>query len=253
MSTHKESIVPLSALGYFFSSWCRIFCVLMIGGAHCLFAYTAFAQTGSDDEEIVESLYTKPADSGKEQRNTSVYLKTNVAALSLLVGNLAAEVTLYEGLSINIPIYYSGLDWFNIQTKFRTLACLPELRYNFGFSGNDPYVHGLYVGVHAGVGLYNFAFNGDWRIQDADGRTPAWGGGLSLGYRLPLSRRIPLGLEFNLAGGVYSVCYDKFYNEADGPVAQRGIKQVWLIPDAVGISFYYRFDKFPRTGGRSSR
>ena len=75
-----------------------------------------------------------------------------------------------------------------------------------------------------------------------------------MGYRLPLSRRVPgLGIEFNLGAGVYSLNYDKFYNEAEGPVSQKGIREVRLLPDAVGISLYYRFDNYTRTGGRSAR
>ena len=188
------------------------------------------------------------------EKNTSVYLKTNAVALSMLVSNFALEVTLSDRLSLNIPMYYSGLDWFSRQTKFRTVAFLPELRYNFQTPEQDAFVKGLYLGLHAGVAWYNFAFGGDWRIQDADGKSPALGGGLSLGYRLPLSRRVHgLGIEFNFGAGVYSLNYDKFYNEADGPVAQKGIREVRLLPDAIGISLYYRFDNYSRKGGRSER
>ena len=202
----------------------------------------------------VPELSALPEIKVEELKNTSVYLKTNAVALSMLVGNLAVEVTLDDRLSLNIPIYYSGFDWFSRQTKFRTVAFLPELRYNFSSPEQDAYVKGFYLGVHAGVAWYNFAFGGDWRIQDADGKSPALGGGLSLGYRLPLSRRIPgLGIEFNLGAGVYSLNYDKFYNEADGPISQKGIREVRLLPDAVGISLYYRFDNYTRKGGRSER
>ena len=208
--------------------------------------------------ELTSPAITAPALSPlpvvEPEKNTSVYLKTNAVALSMLVSNLAVEVTLSDKLSLNIPFYYSGLDWFSRQTKFRTVAFLPELRYNFSSPDKDAYVKGFYLGVHAGVAWYNFAFGGDWRIQDADGKSPALGGGLSLGYRLPLSRRVPgLGIEFNLGAGVYSLNYDKFYNEAEGPMSQKGIREVRLLPDAVGISLYYRFDNYTRTGGRSAR
>ena len=202
----------------------------------------------------VPELSALPEIKVEELKNTSVYLKTNAVALSMLVSNLSVEVTLSDYLSLNIPFYYSGLDWFSRQTKFRTVAFLPELRYNFSSPEQDAYVKGFYLGVHAGVAWYNFAFGGDWRIQDADGKSPALGGGLSLGYRLPLSRRIHgLGIEFNLGAGVYSLNYDKFYNEADGPISQKGIREVRLLPDAVGISLYYRFDNYTRKGGRSER
>ena len=74
---------------------------------------------------------------------------------------------------------------------------------------------GLYVGAHFGVAYYNFAFNGDWRYQDHDGRTPALGGGLSVGYRLPISRNKKWNLEFGLGAGAYSLNYDVFHNLND--------------------------------------
>lgn len=207
--------------------------------------------TLSDSLEMVETIpYSEPA----SLRRRPVFVKTNAVGLAMLVGNVAAEFALSDRFSLNIPVYYSGMDWFGIETKFRTLAFQPELRYNFGVKGGDSYAVGLYLGAHAGLAWYNFAFGGDWRYQDHDGRNPAYGGGLSLGYRMPLGRRVPgLGLEFNLGAGVYSLNYDKFYNEADGPQSETGIREVKLLPDAVGISLYYRFDRSRRSGGRSSR
>lgn len=192
--------------------------------------------TLSDSLEMVETIpYSEPA----ALRRRPVFVKTNAVGLAMLVGNVAAEFALSDRFSLNIPVYYSGMDWFGIETKFRTLAFQPELRYNFGVKGGDSYAVGLYLGAHAGLAWYNFAFGGDWRYQDHDGRNPAYGGGLSLGYRMPLGRRVPgLGLEFNLGAGVYSLNYDKFYNEADGPQSETGIREVKLLPDAVGISLY---------------
>lgn len=163
------------------------------------------------------------------------YIKTNALALGMLVPNVCAEVEIPgTRLSVNIPVYYTGLDWFHHTSKFRILGALPELRYNFH--------NGLYLGVHAALAWYNFAFGGDWRYQDAGGDSPAWGGGLSVGYKLAPFKSVPqLGLEFNAGAGVYSLRYDKFYNEINGPLAQGGIRVVKLIPDTFGISLYYRF------------
>ncbi len=174
----------------------------------------------------------------KAPKDISLYVKTNGVALGMLVGNVCVEVRLPDSpWSINVPVYYSGLDWFRVTTKFRMASFLPEVRYNF------PGVEGLYAGVHGGVSWYNFAFSGDWRIQDAGGNSPAFGGGLSVGYRITPFKRVPaLGVEFNAGLGVYSLKYDKFYNEPNGPSAEKGIEAVKCIPDALGISLYYRFD-----------
>lgn len=174
----------------------------------------------------------------KAPKDISVYVKTNGIALGMLVGNVCVEVRLPDSpWSVNVPVYYSGLNWFRATTKFKMAAFLPELRYNFAG------VEGLYAGVHGGVAWYNFAFSGDWRIQDAGGKSPALGGGVSLGYRITPFKRVPaLGVEFNAGLGVYSVKYDKFYNEPNGPAAEKGVSAVKCIPDALGISLYYRFD-----------
>lgn len=168
-------------------------------------------------------------------RPRGLYLKTNAVALGMLVPNVCVELEIPgTSLSVNLPVYYSGLDWFHRSSKFRMLGFVPELRYNFA--------GGLYLGAHAGLAWYNFAFGGDWRFQDAGGDSPAWGGGLSIGYRLAPFKEVPqLGIEFNAGVGVYSLRYDKFYNEANGPVAQSGVREVRLLPDTFGVSLYYKF------------
>ena len=65
---------------------------------------------------------------------------------------------------------------------------------------------------------------------------------MSIGYRLAPFKDVPqLGIEFNAGAGVYSLRYDKFYNEANGPVAQSGVREVRLLPDTFGVSLYYKF------------
>lgn len=210
---------------------------------------TPFAPLPIVSNSVPKMTYTAP----EPVEIASICLKTNVVALAMLVGNAAVELTISDRLSINFPIYYSGLDWFSAKAKFRTVAFLPELRYNFSSAETDALVQGFYAGIHAGIAWYNFAFNGDWRIQDADGKNPAIGGGVSIGYRMPVIKSIPgLGLEFNLGAGIYSLKYDKFYNESNGPLSRKGIKETRVLPDAVSISLYYRFDNH-RRGGRSSR
>ena len=140
----------------------------------------------------------------------NMYVKTNVAGLGLLMANAGVEFDLGQYLSLNIPVYYSAVNYFVPTVKFRILSAQPELRV-WPMTNKK----GLYVGAHFGVAYYNFAFNGDWRYQDHDGRTPALGGGLSVGYRLPISRNKKWNLEFGLGAGAYSLNYDVFHNLND--------------------------------------
>lgn len=176
-----------------------------------------------------------------------LYVKTNLAAWGLAISNLAVEVDLAPHWSAALPVYYSAWNYVKETTKFRTLALQPEARYwlrrdNVGF----------YVGGHLSMAYYNFAFGGDVRYQDHDGSSPAWGGGLNVGYRLPISGNNRWHVEFNLGAGVHSLHYDTFHNTPatkDGRLIDTHRDTYWGI-DQVGITFSYRFDLFKKGGRR---
>ncbi len=164
-------------------------------------------------------------------------VKTNAVGWGMAISNLAIEVELAKHLSFNLPVYYSGVDYFKETNKFRIFGIYPEFRY--WFKERD----GWFVGAHAGLAYYNFALGGDWRIQDTNGTTPAIGGGLNVGYRMSLSKKHPRWkVEFTLGGGVYDVHYEKFVNEKDGPKAQGAVNKTAFALDNVGISFSYSID-----------
>ena len=194
--------------------------------------------------EPAEQPMTKPA----EQWSRKLTVKTNLLGAAFLMANAAVEVDIIENLSCALPVYWSGWDYAGINTlKFRTFMIQPELRYYI------PKTNGLYVGAHFGVGHWNFAL-GDhapmlglddldgWRYQDHKGETPAIGGGLSLGYALQFKKNPRWGMEFAIGGGIYDAKYDVFYNEANGPYHERGIRTTYIGVDNASISFTYKFD-----------
>lgn len=165
-----------------------------------------------------------------------IRLKTNVIGWGLSAMNIAVEIDVARNWSFSLPFYYSGTDYFKETLKFRTATLQPEVRYHF------PGVKGLYAGVHAGVGWYNIALDGTYRIQDAGGKRPAWGGGLGLGYRMDFAKNPRWGMEFSLGAGVYDAKYDKFYNENNGPYAERGVRKTFVGIDNAAVTFTYSFD-----------
>ena len=194
--------------------------------------------------EPAEQPMTKPAD----QWSRKLTVKTNLLGAAFLMANAAVEVDIIENLSFALPVYWSGWDYAGINTlKFRTFMIQPELRYYIPKTG------GLYVGAHFGAGYWNFAL-GDhapmlglddldgWRYQDHKGETPAIGGGLSLGYALQFKKNPRWGMEFAIGGGIYDAKYDVFYNEANGPYHERGIRTTYIGVDNASISFTYKFD-----------
>lgn len=176
-----------------------------------------------------------------------LYLKTNAVGLALAMANFAIEIDLAKHWSFNLPIYYSAWNYFKSTIKYRTLAIQPELRYWFS-EEND----GFFTGAHFGYAYYNFAFDGDYRFQDHNRETPAIGGGINVGYRLPISKNQRWKMEFSVGGGVYPLHYDKFYNTPrtkDGQLIESIKKTYWGIDQAT-VSLSYTFDLKKKGGTR---
>ena len=176
-----------------------------------------------------------------------LHLKTNAIGLGMAIANVAAEVDLAKHWSFTLPVYYSAWDYFKSTIKFRTFALQPEFRYWLS-EEND----GFFGGVHFGLAYYNFAFDGDYRYQDHNRETPSIGGGVSIGYRLPISKNNRWRVEFSLGAGVYSRHYDKFQNTPrtkDGLMIESIKKTYWGI-DQAAVSFSYSFDLKKKGGKR---
>ena len=175
-----------------------------------------------------------------------IYLKTNALAWITAISNMAVEVDVAPHWSINLPVYYSAWDYFKSTVKLRTLLFQPEARYWV-----DPSNSGFFAGAHFGVASYNFAFDSEYRFQDRNGVTPAFGAGVSLGYRIPISNNGRWNAEFSLGAGAYSLHFDVFENTPDVKdgkwLSDRKMTYVGL--DQASLSFSYSFD-LKRKGGR---
>lgn len=186
-----------------------------------------------------------PAPRPDLRRHPFIKLKTNTLGLGLGHANIAVEYAFAEHFSVALPFYYSGgFDYFKPTLKFRGIVLQPEVRYYL--KANE----GFYVGAHLGLGWYNFALNGEFRIQDHRGRRPAFGGGLGIGYTLPFKKNPRWGVEFAIGAGVYDVKYDAFYNEVNGPYAEHGVHDTFFGIDNASIAFTYKFDMKRKEGRR---
>ena len=136
------------------------------------------------------------------------------------------------------------MNYFSTTLKFRNLSVQPELRW-----WPSPDNEGFYAGLHLGTGLYNFAFGGEHRYQDHDGRTPAFGGGLGAGYRMALGTTGRWWVEFSAGAGVYGLHYDLFVNRLGGPKVGSEHRTV-LALDQLSVSFAYSFDLRKKGGAR---
>lgn len=166
-----------------------------------------------------------------------IYIKTNALAWSMLWINAACEVDFSPHWSGMLPIYYSGFDYFTSHRKFRTFTVLPEVRYWLREENQ-----GFFAGAHIGFCFFNVALeDNDTRYQDHDGRRPAYGGGLSVGYRFDFCRNSRWKMEVSLGAGVYSLYYDTFRNEHNGLLTGSRRRTFFGIDNAA-VSFCYQFD-----------
>lgn len=175
-----------------------------------------------------------------------VYLKTNFIGLGMLMANLAGEADIAPHWSVALPVYYSAIDYFKSTIKFRNFTVQPEVRYWFTLKNDGTYYYndGVFVGAHLEMSYYNFAFDGKYRYQDYRGRTPALGGGLSVGYRTPISRDRRWKMEFTVGAGVYALDYDIFHNTPDvkdGQLTDRN-RMTYVGPDQAAVTLAYTFD-----------
>lgn len=194
---------------------------------------------GSNEQEQPKEVKEKP------QFNNYFRIKTNLRGWAMAQANLELEFDFAKRWSVVIPVYYGGTDYFVNTIKFRTFNIKPELRHYFLKNRS------LFLGIHGGFSFFNYAFGGEYRYQDQStdhpifgqhlnlGELPSLGGGITIGYRLPLSKKNDRwNVEFSIGAGVYNIKYDMFLNQENG--AFVGSKErLYIGIDNVGVTFSY--------------
>lgn len=173
-----------------------------------------------------------------------MHLKTNLLGWGLGMVNAAVEFDFAPHWSAELPVYYSAWNYFTYGLKFRTLDLRPEIRYWL-----SPCNEGFFAGAHFGLAWYDFAFKGEYRYQDRNGNTPALGGGITLGYRMPISANRRWHIEFGLSGGIYRLDYDKFINVPNGRLVGHEQKTYYGL-DGASVSITYSFGLQKKGGNR---
>lgn len=179
----------------------------------------------------------------EEEWRRRLYIKTDLPYWLMTWANIAVEVDLAKHWSLNIPVYYSTLNYFKRNIKFRTFSFQPGIRYWF-----KPDNKGVYLEAHYGMGSWNFAFGGKYRYQDHFRKTPTIGGGVAAGYRMPVSSNGRWAMEFGGGVGIYHMSYDKFQNRPNGKLISSHKKTVFFI-DNVNVSISYSFPIEKKRGG----
>lgn len=192
-------------------------------------------------DTVIEEVAPQPAAPAEiiapaADRVRHFYVKTNAVEWVLGISNIAAEVDLAPRFSVSLPLSYSGWNYFSSTTKFRKFSMYPELRYWLSDDNS-----GLFTGIHFGMAWYNFAIGGKYRVQDKGAHTPALGGGVSVGYRMPIDRSRRWKAEFALGLGIYILHYDKYINIPNGALVSTE-RHTYAGPDQVSVTIAYTFD-----------
>ncbi len=170
-----------------------------------------------------------------------VRVKTNLPAWGFLVSNVAVEVPLSERLAVSLPVYFSALNYFHRNHKYRGFGIQPEVRF---YTSHDK-VYGVksFIGAHFNLLYFNYAGGGLFRFQDEGRRSPVLGGGLHAGIQVPFRHRmklLPWGLELQAGIGWNRLRIDKFVNMDNGLRVDRFADTYFGI-DNIGVSLYYNF------------
>lgn len=189
------------------------------------------------EQEAAPAASEEPQEPEQPACGREWYLRTNIPAWGMAMGNLSGEYRFACRWSVGLSLYYSAWNYGKVTRKFRTFSFRPEARYYFRDGGN-----GLFLEGHLAMTSFNFAFTGGkYRYQDRGGDHPALGGGIGIGYRLPLSRDGRWRAEAAVGAGVYHLDYDKYLNRDNGPWAGRE-KRTYVGLDYASLSVVFTFN-----------
>lgn len=199
------------------------------------------------EPEIVEVVEEEVVVEEQPDWYRKMYIKTNVPAWALLWQNVAVEVDLAKHWSFALPVYWSPYNYGKQTLKFRTLTLMPEVRY-WPKADNM----GLFVNAHFGMAYYNYAKDGEYRYQDHDGKTPALGGGLGIGYRFYFCKNHHWTMEAAVGAGVYHLDYDIFQNtdRTDNGYLLGRKKRTFFGLDQAAFTISYSFGLRKKGGSK---
>ena len=160
-------------------------------------------------------------------------VKTNLLYDAALVPNVGLEFFFRERWSVALNWMYA---WWKTDRRhyyWRVYGGDAEARYWLGSDGYGPRRSGHHLGVYAQMGTFDFELGGRGYLVDRWG----YGGGLSYGYSLPLTRR--LNLDFSIGVGVFHGLF-KEYLPIDGRyVWQVTKKRNWIGPTKAEVSLVW--------------
>ena len=167
--------------------------------------------------------------SGTKAQTFSV--NTDLTMLALQTYNIGAEMTVGNRSTLLLSVFGNNKPYFH--KDMRVVGVQPEYRYYFG--GRSMYHH--FVGLSFLAADYDMT----WGNKKYEGT--AWGGGLSFGYVIPLSKRLSIDAHAGI-GLVFSHHKESTTDMSDlllkdDTPAKDGFWDYRIMPTKIGITLSY--------------
>ena len=158
-------------------------------------------------------------------------VNSNILMMSAQTYNLGAEITVGNHTTLGLSVFGNNKPYFH--KDMRTIGVLPEFKYYFG--GRPMYHH------YVGLGLLAADYSITWGNKKYDGT--AWGGGMTFGYVVSLSKR--WNLDFHAGVGAIFSHHKEFMVDGsellldDNTQAKGGFWEYRILPTNMGITLSY--------------
>ena len=158
-------------------------------------------------------------------------VNSNLLLLSTQTYNLGAEITVGDHTTLGLSVFGNNKPYFH--KDMRTIGVQPEFKYYLG--GRRMYKN------YVGIGLLAADYSIKWGNRKYDGT--AWGGGMTFGYVVSLSKR--WNLDFHGGVGAIFSHHREFMANGDDLLlddnsqAKDGFWEYRILPTKIGITLSY--------------
>lgn len=159
--------------------------------------------------------------------------KTNMLYDLAMVPNVGVEFYLGKNYSLSANWMYSWWKKHTWHWFWRTYGGDIEVRKWFGEKAQEKPLQGWHAGVYAQMITYDFETGGRGYLGDRW----TWGGGVSIGYSMPIKRR--LNLDFTLGLGYLGGEYKEYLPIDDCYVWQTTKNRRWFGPTKLEVTLVW--------------
>lgn len=159
--------------------------------------------------------------------------KTNMLYDLAMVPNVGVEFYLGKNYSLSANWMYSWWKKHTWHWFWRTYGGDIEVRKWFGEKAQEKPLQGWHAGVYTQMITYDFETGGRGYLGDRW----TWGGGVSIGYSMPIKRR--LNLDFTLGLGYLGGEYKEYLPIDDCYVWQTTKNRRWFGPTKLEVTLVW--------------